>query len=350
MISTLSLVLFSLQTAQPQALVNVNAPDVRVAQAWERAKQVLLLSPDDAAGITRHALTLIGAHPDSARPISLLPLHAYWNTTGDTTFVRHHWPVLRDSFSAAAPDTTQDTGVWLAVLDAAKAIAQVVSDAQTDSVARAFYPAAESRLAQRPSLYGLAFGMYEDSLADTLLSNLLGQVNAFWPLGNGLAALAFYEYHRESAAFAIVDAMMQGTATTAPMLVLPVMRGLIGWETDAVHRAAAFEPHLPASWNSLTVTNLPIGVDRVDATIRRDNNTYSIHLQRQIPGKQLSLRIAPALPAGSKVRNVTVNERDVPVHVEDNKHDVHVVIEMSFRREAQIDIEFEPPRSRPSIR
>jgi hypothetical protein len=40
----------------------------------------------------------------------------------------------------------------------------------------------------------------------------------------------------------------------------------------------------------------------------------------------------------------------VPVHVETNEHDVHVVVEMTLRREAHIEIEYEPPRKRASLR
>ena len=351
MISVLSLALFSLQATSAPPLVTISTPNVRVSQALERAKRDLPLFPADPAGISTFARTSIGyLDPLAEARWSLLSLHSFWNTQGDTALLRERWPQLRAEFISAAGDTTHDAGVWLATLDAAIAIASVLKDAATDSLARSLYAGAEARLAQAVSLYGLAFGFYQDEQADTLLTNMLPYVRAVWPIGNGLAALGFYEYHRDSTAFAVLDTMAQRDSFAAPMFVLPLMRGLIGWETDATNRAAAFEPHLPAAWSWFNVSNLPIGTDRLDATIRRDHSSYSIYLQRQVPGRHLSLRIAPALPTGARVRTVTVNERDVPVQVESSAHDVHVVIEIALQREAQIDIEFEMPRKRPSPR
>jgi hypothetical protein len=64
----------------------------------------------------------------------------------------------------------------------------------------------------------------------------------------------------------------------------------------------------------------------------------------------LSLLLAPALPKGARVRSVTINEVDVPVQVDTTEHDVHVVIELSLRREAHIEIEYELPKKKASAR
>jgi hypothetical protein len=346
---TLSLVLFSVQAAQLPPLVTLEAPDARVVRALVQARRELPQIVEDPAGVTMLARTLAGLLTPP-REILIPGLHAYWNVRADTALLRQQWPVARNALVTTGPDTSQEPGIWLTTLDAAMALSRVLDDSAADSLARAWYPDAEARLANDTSLYGLAFGLYPDSMAQPLLTTVLPYVRAIWPLGNGLAALAHYKYHRDSTAFALLEEMVQRASFAPPMLLLPLVRGLIGWETDAANHAAALEPHLPANWSWLNVRNLAVGNTRVGATIRRDRNSYNIHLQRQTAGPPLSMRIAPALPANSIVRNVTVNERDVPVHVETSAHDVHVIIELSLLQEAQIDIEYEIPRKRSSIR
>jgi hypothetical protein len=349
-VSTLSLVLFSLQTAQLPPLVTLEAPDARIVRALVQARSELPQVAEDRAGVTTLARTSAGILTPPRENVRLPGLHAYWNMRADTAFLRQQWPNPRNAMITTARETLPEPGIWLATLDAAIALSHVLDDAAADSIARAQYADAEARLANDTSLYGLAFALYPDSLAEPLLTTVMPYVRAIWPIGNGLAALAHYKYHRDSTAFALIEEMVHRAAFAAPMLLLPLVRGLIGWETDAANRAAALEPHLPATWSWLNVRNLAIGNTRVGATIRRDRNSYSIHVQRQTAGPPLSIRIAPALPAGSIVRNVTVNERDVPVHVETSAHDVHVIIELSLMQEAQIDIEYEAPRKRTSLR
>jgi hypothetical protein len=349
-VSALSLVLFSLQAAPLPPLVTLEAPDVRVVHAMVQARRDLPQVAEDRAGVTMLARTATGLLVPPRASLTLPSLHAHWNVRADTAFLRQQWPNARAAFITTARDSLQEPGIWLTTLDAAIAISRALDDAPIDSLARDLYASAEARLARDTSLYGLAFGLYPDSLAGTLLTTIMPYVRAIWPIGNGLAALAHYKYHRDSTAFAILEAMTQRDSFAPPMFLLPLLRGLIGWETDAANQAAALEPHLPAAWSWLNVRNLPIGSTRVGATIRRDRNTYSIHLERQTAGPPLSMRIAPALPAGAKVRNVTVNERDVPVHVQTSAHDVHVIIELALLQEAQIDIEYESPRKRASVR
>jgi hypothetical protein len=348
-VSALSIMLFSLQATQLPPLVTLEAPDARVVRALVQARRDLPKVAEDQAGLTVLARTSAGLLTPP-RETRLPGLHAYWNVRADTALLRQQWPAARNALVAAAADTLHEPGIWLITLDAAMALSRVLNDATTDSLARAWYAAAEARLARDTSLYGLAFALYPDSLAAPLLTAVMPHIRVIWPIANGLAALAHYKYHRDSTAFAILEDMVQRDAFAPPMLLLPLVRGLVGWETDAANRAAALEPHLPAAWSWLNVRNLAVGDTRVGATIRRDRNSYSIHLHRQTAGPPISMRVAPALPPGTVVRNVTVNERDVPVHIETSAHDVHVIVELSLLQEAQIDIEYETPRRPASVR
>jgi hypothetical protein len=348
------------QSPAPPYLVTLQVPDARVARAWPRAQHALdgMVTGDvaiislarAATGQLGHIRTAVTAATQFT-PASLLALHAYWTASGDDAFLRAKWGKASAAFAGAAGNaTSHEPGLWLATVDAVLAMSRTLGDAATRAFAEQAYRTAEVQIAQQLSLFALALGLYSAERADTLLAGALPYIHALWPLGSGLASLAFYEYHQDSTAFALLERMMQHDSIAAPMVVLPLLRGLVGWETDAANNAAALEPHMPATWTSMSVGNLPIGANRVDATLRRERGSYTIHLQRRGTGPPMSIRVAPALPTGTRVRAVTVNERDVPVHIDASEHDVHVVIETSLTREVQIDIEYDAPRRRASAR
>lgn len=190
---------------------------------------------------------------------------------------------------------------------------------------------------------------------------------AVWPFSTGFAAHAHYQQHRAWAAFDLLRAvarahfdfasgrppeLLNGASYRAldsplpkqflasAMLVVPVVRGLIGWQADASHHAAALEPHLPAEWPTLRVSNLSVGADRIDAAISREAGIYTINLRRLTPGEPIALRIAPALPLGARLERVVVNDADAPVHAEETAHDLHGVAEVQLARDAQVEFHY----------
>ena len=131
------------------------------------------------------------------------------------------------------------------------------------------------------------------------------------------------------------------------MFVLPLLRGLLGWEVDAPRRAIGLEPHLPGNWKTLTVRNLRAGSQTVSVSIRHEDGSYVMQLQKDRTAP-LSIRLSPALPRGARVTSVIVNDADLPVHLESTAYDTHVVIETTLRREATVEIEYAVPRVQPS--
>ena len=362
MIFSLSALVFSLQ------LLAVQSPDPRVQSAVARAAADLgFIAPEcgfrsactDAA-ITVLAQVAVGhfraARVPLARGLSYTPLepvafHAYWTATADTMLLRERWEALSKTFSSdALTDTSADPAVRLATYDALLQLGAAVADRSfRDSVRRA-YPAAEAQLATGPSVFALTFGLYDAERADSALRAIEPYSRLAWPLANGLSAWGHYKYHDAENGFALLQRMWAENSYTPSMLMLPLVRGLIGWETDAPNRAFGLEPHLPESWSWLRVSGLAMGATTIDVALRREAGTYQIELQRQRPGMPLSMRIAPSFPLGSRIRNVTVNETDVPLQVEIGARDIHVVIETTFAREARIEIEYVTPRRRASAR
>lgn len=296
-------------------LLTIEAPDVHINKAFEHAKKALAAPivchvelGCEETSLTGMAVTALGdfaparqgltSHADSSAAW-IMAAHAYWTASGDAGFLAPAWTSLSVAYDSVTNDTTHSTSVLL------------------------------------------MHGLLAQERADSLLDDLLASGIARWPFATGFLAVASYQYHRDREAFSLLEMMAAQQYSSAPLFVLAVARGLVGWHADARYRAAAFEPHVPADWKTFNVRNLKVGKQALSARIIRERGAYAVHLQRLTAGAPLSLRVAPALPRGARVRSVTVNERDVPIHVEQTAHDVHVVIELSFRREADIEIEYE---------
>jgi hypothetical protein len=342
----------------------LQAPDSAFAErlAWAQSEldSVQRCAPDAGCGdVALNGLALVSlGRLDLARPSLVLmqprtPLwvlasYDYWLTSADHAYVREQWPFFTSALTAPMDVRFRsDGGVLLAATHAVATLARARDDSATLAHIDAQVAAAEQRAQEQPGIFGPAFGLVDADRADARLELIADSVHARWPLATGLVALALYEYHREAEAFALLRTMAQRETSSAAMFVLPLVRGLIGWEVDAPNRAIAVEPHLPARWNAIALSNLKVGAQEVDIEVTRDAGAYRVQLTKA-GNAPLSIRLSPALPRGARVTAVTVNEADVPIHLEETKHDTHVVIETTLRRELEVAIEYNVPRPRRS--
>lgn len=288
--------------------------------------------------------SLVRAQPRT--PLWVLASYDYWLGSADHAYIREQWPFLANTlFAVPEPRLTHDGGLLLAATHAVVTLARARDDSATTARVTALLAAAERRAQEHPGIFGPAFGLVDADAADAHLTFIADSVHARWPLATGLIALAMYEYHREPEAYALLRIMAQREVSSASMFVLPLVRGLVGWDVDAPNRAIAIEPHLPEKWNSLTLSNLKAGTQEIDVVLLRDARTFRIQL-RKAGAAPISIRLSPALPRGSRVTSVTVNEADGPIHVEETRHDTHVVVETTLRREVEVEIEYTAPRPR----
>lgn len=189
-----------------------------------------------------------------------------------------------------------------------------------------------------------------------------------WPFVTGFAALAHYRYHRgwaghdlvrdvaratfdfargrtpellSGAFYDVLDTAVPQQFFATSMLVTPLIKGLLGLEADAPNRALSIEPHLPADWSTVAVNEFRVGRERIHFTIRKSVGRYGLNLRRTTPGAALFVRISPALPLGARVARVRVDDRDVPLQVEQSAHDVHPIVELSLESSAEVEIEYD---------
>ena len=175
-----------------------------------------------------------------------------------------------------------------------------------------------------------------------------------WPLFTGWASVGEYRYHRPLPAYSnlrtnalltldgslghVAEALSgkyyQTLATGSPhqiwsaaMVVNPLLSGLLGIETDAASCHLVFAPHVPADWSSFSVDNVRVGGETFSLSYQRTLD--NIQLQVQSTGaKQCSVEFSPAVSLRARIKQVRLNGRRLPFHLEVNSSDQHVTMDL----------------------
>lgn len=176
------------------------------------------------------------------------------------------------------------------------------------------------------------------SNASRLYDPLSYHYGSVWPLFTGWASMAAYRHGRPHVGY---QALMANALLTEPgalgyvtellsgdfnapfsrsshhqvwsqaMLITPLMRGLLGIEAQQGGRALRVAPQLPADWDRLTVSNVPVGDTRLDLSLvrRAGRMTVSIEPRHEAPPPAGGLRLvlAPAFPLDAELRAVGAN-------------------------------------------
>jgi GH15 family glucan-1,4-alpha-glucosidase len=171
-----------------------------------------------------------------------------------------------------------------------------------------------------------------------------------WPLFTGWAAVGEYRYHQEAPAYANLRAnallaldgslghvtevlsgdYYQPLSTSSPhqiwsaaMVVSPILKGMLGLETSAVHHSVSLAPHVPADWPGFGVRNVTVGKTRVSISYKK--SAEGITLEAAVPeGEDCVLDFSPAVSLRAKVSRVEFNGKQIPFRVETNGADQHI--------------------------
>jgi glycogen debranching enzyme len=173
-----------------------------------------------------------------------------------------------------------------------------------------------------------------------------------WPLFTGWASVGEYRYHQAFPAYANLRAnallaldgslghvaevlsgdYYQPLSTNSPhqiwsaaMVVSPILRGMLGIETDAQSHTVTFAPHVPAEWRSFSVDNLRVGATVVSVSDQKTLGTLTFEIKRTGPG-DCTLELSPALSLRSSVAAVDLNGHALPFHVSGTASDQHVTV------------------------
>ena len=113
------------------------------------------------------------------------------------------------------------------------------------------------------------------------------------------------------------------------MVVSPLMRGMLGLQTDAGAGTLTLTPHVPADWTSFAVRSVPIGSAKVDLQYAKDPEGITLEVKalgKVADNSPRAVEFAPAVSLRAKVLGAALNGRPVPFHVQANSVDQHVLV------------------------
>jgi glycogen debranching enzyme len=180
-----------------------------------------------------------------------------------------------------------------------------------------------------------------------------------WPLFTGWASVAEYRYHaaqpaydnlRANALLALdgspghVTEVLSGDyyqplSTSSPhqiwsaaMVIGPVLRGMLGLESDAIHHSLVFSPHVPANWAHFSVENVRLGENTLTLNYSRtEKGVLSLEADRTAGGNDCIIEFRPAVSARAQVQRVELNGQPLPFRIEPHDADQHVVVRIPLR-------------------
>ncbi|HET9995073.1 MAG TPA: hypothetical protein VFQ18_06685 [Candidatus Acidoferrum sp.] len=251
---------------------------------------------------------------------------------------RYAFALDKDNHPVDEPSVLATVPMWFGLLDDAKAIPMIQQLADAD--------------------HQTDWGMRIISNRSPLFSGGGYHYGSVWPLFTGWASVGEYRYHQEFPAYENLRAnallaldgsyghvtevlsgdYCQPLSTSSPhqiwsaaMVVSPILRGMLGLETDAIHHSVKLAPHIPANWTSLGIENLRLGKDTLTFTYSRTGEEIELGIGLTPKSDECTLEFRPAISLRTKVQTVELNRKAVPFHVETRAGDQHVVVQFPVK-------------------
>jgi len=173
---------------------------------------------------------------------------------------------------------------------------------------------------------------------------------AVWPLFTGWASVGEYRYHRAFPAYFNLRAnallgvdgalghftevlsgdYYQSFATSSPhqiwsaaMVVSPILRGMLGLQTDAEKKQITLAPHVPADWTSFAIHNVHVGGVGVDFHYHKTADSVVLEMKHTGTG-DCWVEFSPALSLRTEIVSVEMNGRPLPFKVQPSANDKHL--------------------------
>jgi glycogen debranching enzyme len=180
-----------------------------------------------------------------------------------------------------------------------------------------------------------------------------------WPLFTGWASVAEYRYHQTFPAYANLRAnallaldgslghvtevlsgdYYQPLSTSSPhqiwsaaMVVSPILRGMLGLETDAIHRSVKLAPHIPADWTRFGVENVRLGKNTLLINYTKTDGGIVLETGLTSGSEECTVEFRPAISLRAKVQKVELNGKPIPFQVETRGSDQHIVVQFPITK------------------
>ena len=196
------------------------------------------------------------------------------------------------------------------------------------------------------------WGMRIISQRSTVYNGSGYHFGSVWPLFTGWASVGEYRYHRAFPAYSNLrsNALLgadgalghftevlsgdyyQSFSTSSPhqiwsaaMVVSPLLRGLLGLETDAEKRQITLAPHVPSDWTSFAIRNVRVGEVSVDFQYHKTPGNVALDIKRT-GTEDCWVEFSPALSLRSQVVGVQMNGRPLAFKMQPNGNDQHLYL------------------------
>jgi glycogen debranching enzyme len=173
-----------------------------------------------------------------------------------------------------------------------------------------------------------------------------------WPLFTGWASVGEYRYHRAFPAYSNLrsNALLgadgalghftevlsgdyyQSFSTSSPhqiwsaaMVVSPILRGMLGLQTDAEKHQITLAPHVPSDWTSFAIRNVRVGEVSVDFQYHKTPGNVVLDIKRT-GTEDCWVEFSPAVSLRSQVIGVQMNGRPLPFKMQPNGNDQHLYL------------------------
>ena len=140
-------------------------------------------------------------------------------------------------------------------------------------------------------------------------------------LGHMHEALAGDYYHEE------MESVPEQTWSSATFFAAAV-HGMLGLQIDGASSHVTFTPHLPPTWNSITLRNIKAGASEV--SLHMTQTPSEIRLQAHNEGAPVQIKFDPEIPFGAKVRSAQLRTRRITAETEPHPQDTHAKIEFDL--------------------
>lgn len=95
------------------------------------------------------------------------------------------------------------------------------------------------------------------------------------------------------------------------MVLLPIIEGMLGLRPDAPKKRLALNPRFPIHWPIAEVKNIRMEKTVLDLNWEKEEGLTTLQLTRtDADGPEVELSLCPALPLGSEVLSLTLNDQD----------------------------------------
>ena len=132
----------------------------------------------------------------------------------------------------------------------------------------------------------------------------------------------------------------QGFSTAG--VVLPLVRGLLGLDGDALEKTITFAPQFPADWERVSIDNYRVGSALFSFEYERHDDRIMVSLRAK-NGSGYRLLFAPGIGVGSRISSLIVNGVPCPFTSHDKNQITHIEADILIEKEAlSLKIEFEP--------